>query len=139
MKLLTKSSHLFIFLDLVNSPGFAHPTAHHQHHFHTHQKSASFGSNLYQQSTNIAPHSGFQSQVCCTNKQLLFFIHSSINFISSKVIHFQQEQEWVQWIIITQIIWVHLPFKVHHQHLQMIKYTKCFPLNLYFWSFVLVK
>ncbi|CAF1505685.1 unnamed protein product, partial [Adineta steineri] len=44
-----------------NASGFPHPQAH-QHALHSHQKSASFGSNLYQQATNIGPHSGFQPQ-----------------------------------------------------------------------------
>jgi len=44
----------------INSPVFTHPQVH-QHHL-THQKSASFGSNLYQQTTNFGPNPGFQSQ-----------------------------------------------------------------------------
>ncbi|CAF1013526.1 unnamed protein product [Adineta steineri] len=48
-------------LPQMNASGFPHPQAH-QHALHSHQKSASFGSNLYQQATNIGPHSGFQPQ-----------------------------------------------------------------------------
>jgi hypothetical protein len=58
---------------LVNSPAFAHPQIQ-QHHLLTHQRSASFGSNLYQQSTNhFGPHSGFQPQVSCINKSIIIF------------------------------------------------------------------
>lgn len=45
-----------------NAPGgFVQPAAQ-QHHLFAHQKSASFGSNLYQQSANFAPHPRFPVQ-----------------------------------------------------------------------------
>ncbi|UJR27858.1 hypothetical protein I4U23_009123 [Adineta vaga] len=50
-----------IQLPQMNTPGFPHSQAQ-PHHFHSHQKSASFGSNLYQQTFNSGTHPGFQSQ-----------------------------------------------------------------------------
>jgi stromal membrane-associated protein len=48
----------------LNPSAFAHPQLQQQYpHLHAHQKSASFGGNLYQQTTNhYAPQPGFQSQ-----------------------------------------------------------------------------
>ncbi|CAF1329776.1 unnamed protein product [Rotaria sordida] len=43
----------------INSSHLAHPQV--QQHLHAHHKSASFGSNLYQQSSHFAAHPGFQS------------------------------------------------------------------------------
>ena len=43
-------------------------------HLHSHQKSASFGSNLYQQSTNhFAPQPAFQPQVYSRTSSIPFF------------------------------------------------------------------
>ncbi|CAF1276709.1 unnamed protein product [Rotaria sp. Silwood1] len=47
-------------LSNVNSPHLTHPQVQH-HHLHAHHKSASFGSNLYQQSSTFGAHPGFQS------------------------------------------------------------------------------
>ncbi|CAF3190361.1 unnamed protein product [Rotaria sp. Silwood2] len=44
----------------VNSPRLTHPQVQ-QHHLHAHHKSASFGSNLYQQASNFGAHPAFQS------------------------------------------------------------------------------
>ncbi|CAF4227344.1 unnamed protein product, partial [Rotaria magnacalcarata] len=49
-----------------NPSRFAHPQIQRQH-LVGHHKSASFGSNLYQQSSNFGAHPGFQSPVRCTN------------------------------------------------------------------------
>jgi stromal membrane-associated protein len=47
----------------INSVAFVHPQIPQHHHHLTHQKSASIGSNLYQQSTNnFAPQPGFPPQ-----------------------------------------------------------------------------
>ncbi len=66
-----KINFLRSFLSLVNSVAFVHPQIP-QHHHLTHQKSASIGSNLYQQSTNnFAPQPGFPPQVNSLQKFLI--------------------------------------------------------------------
>jgi hypothetical protein len=49
---------LFFFSTLVSSPGLAYPSTQHSHSL-AHQKSLSFGNNLYQQASNF----GSQSQL----------------------------------------------------------------------------
>ncbi len=58
----------------MNSPAFAHPQIP-QHHLLGHHKSASFGSNLYQQSTNnFGHHPAFQTQVYYINKSIIYLL-----------------------------------------------------------------